>query len=453
MLTAAAARNLKAADQPPAIAGKRPMILHNDRPEDLETPVKYFDTWVTPLDAFFLRQHLPRPAIDPAAYRVKLNGLVSKPMDLSVADLQKLPQHTVPATLECTGNGRAFYSPKLPGIQWGRGAVGNAEWTGPRLSDVLKLAGVDTSAKFLEIDGADSGVMQTPDFVRCMPMEKAMHPATLLALKMNGETPDIHGVPARLIVPGWDGTSWVKWVVRLTPAAKESGGFFMNPGYRYPKYALPPGTPARPAELEVIEGMPVKSTLTSPEDQSKAPLAPMVIRGFAWAGENAIERVEVSTNGGATWQNAQLSAQKLPFAWRLFTLNWTPKDPGYYTISRAPRIPRGACSPSSRRGIRRAICGMESTKSASPWRKHNAHRTPAVGLRPRGLRRRSGSHRERPPGRAAHLPALPQPAHHPHQSAEPRRMEQGTGQDGGLGYEVHGPRRHPRISGGDLRRR
>jgi len=106
----------------------------------------------------------------------------------------------------------------------------------------------------------------------------------------------------------------------------------MNPGYRYPKYNLPPGTPARPAELEVIEGMPVKSTLTAPEDQSKVALGPMVIRGFAWAGENAIERVEVSTDGGARWQNAQLSAEKLPFAWRLFTLNWTPGDPGYYTI-------------------------------------------------------------------------------------------------------------------------
>ncbi|MEO8373396.1 MAG: molybdopterin-dependent oxidoreductase, partial [Candidatus Solibacter sp.] len=196
----------------------------------------------------------------------------------------------------------------------------------------LKLAGLQPGAEFLEIDGADNGVMQTPDFVRSMPLDKALHPATLLALKMNGQTPDIHGFPVRLIVPGWDGTSWVKWVTRLTPAAAQIGGFFMNPGYRYPKYALPPGTPARPAELEVIEGMPVKSTLTSPEDQSKAPLGPITIRGFAWAGENAIERVEVSTDGGARWQPAQLSAQKLPFAWRLFTLNWTPKDPGYYTI-------------------------------------------------------------------------------------------------------------------------
>src|SRR3954452_9418551 len=174
VLAAAAASQLKAADDPVAIPGKRPMILHNDRPEDLETPVRYFDSWVTPVDAFFVRQHIPRPvAIDSAAYRLNLTGLVSKPLQVTLADLQKLPQHTVPATLECTGNGRAFETPKGPGIQWGRGAVGNAEWTGPRLSDVLKLAGVNTGAKFLEIDGADSGLMQTPDFIRCMPMEKA----------------------------------------------------------------------------------------------------------------------------------------------------------------------------------------------------------------------------------------------------------------------------------------
>ena len=127
MLAAAASQQLKGADEPVTIEGKRPMIVHNDRPEDLETPLKYFDTWVTPIDSFFVRQHIPRPApIDTGAYRVQINGLVSKQVQLTIADLQKLPQHTVPATLECTGNGRAFYAPKVPGIQWGRGAVGNA---------------------------------------------------------------------------------------------------------------------------------------------------------------------------------------------------------------------------------------------------------------------------------------------------------------------------------------
>jgi hypothetical protein len=111
-----------------------------------------------------------------------------------------------------------------------------------------------------------------------------------------------------------------------------TAGFFMNPGYRYPKYARPPGSPAVPAELEVIEGMPVKSTLTAPEDGAKLPLGQIAIRGFAWAGENAIERVDISTDGGARWQAAELTQQKLPFAWRLFTYRWTPKDPGYYTV-------------------------------------------------------------------------------------------------------------------------
>jgi DMSO/TMAO reductase YedYZ molybdopterin-dependent catalytic subunit len=333
-LVAAAAGSAAAAEDPVVIPGKRPMILHNDRPEDLETPVRYFDSWITPVDAFFVRQHLPRPSkIDGATWRLTVNGMVSKPLQLSLADLQKMPQHTVPAVLECTGNGRGFYNPRVPGIQWGRGAIGNGEWTGPRIADILKAAGASASAAWLEADGADSGVAATPDFVRSLPMKKALHPATVLALRMNGqELPDIHGYPARLIVPGWDGTSSVKWVVRLSAAAEPNQGFFMNPGYRYPKYGLPPGTPARPAELEVIEGMPVKSTITAPEEQAKVPQGTVTIRGFAWAGEEAIEKVDVSTDGGSRWQAAELSQQKLPFAWRLWTLRWTPKEPGYYTI-------------------------------------------------------------------------------------------------------------------------
>ena len=329
---AAAVRGL-AADDSVTIPGKRPMILHNDRPEDLETPVRDFDSWITPVDCFFVRQHIPRPPrIDPEAHRITISGMVSKPGEISLADLRKLPQYTVPATLECTGNGRGFYSPKVPGIQWTRGAVGNAEWRGPRLSDVLKMVGMNTSATWLEFDGADAGLMTTPDFIRSMPMKKAMHPATLLAISMNGETPQIHGLPVRLIVPGWDGTSWVKWVTRITPGSEPGHGFFMNPGYRIPKYGVTPGMPANPAELEVIEGMPVKSTITAPEDQSKAALGPLVIRGFAWAGEQAIERVEVSTDGGSRWRDAALSSPKLNFAWRLWHLDWTPSDPGYYTI-------------------------------------------------------------------------------------------------------------------------
>lgn len=333
LLAAASGRSARAEDAV-TVAGKRPLILQNDRPEDLETPPRYYDTWLTPVDAFYVRQHIPRPApIDPAAYRLVVNGRVSKPLTLTLADLQRLPQQTIPATLECAGNGRAFFRPQVPGIQWSRGAVGNAEWSGPRVSDVLALASADPSAGFLEIDGADVGTGGTPDFIRSMAMKKAMDPSTVLALRMNGQPiPDIHGFPARLIVPGWCGSSFVKWVTRLSPAAARHNGFFMNPAYRFPKTAVPPGGAANAADLEPIEGMPVKSTITAPEDQATVALGPQVIRGFAWAGEEVIERVEVSTDGGSRWTDAELSPQRLRFAWRLWLLRWQPANPGYYTI-------------------------------------------------------------------------------------------------------------------------
>jgi DMSO/TMAO reductase YedYZ molybdopterin-dependent catalytic subunit len=323
----------RAADEPVAIPGKRPMILHNDRPEDLETPLKYFDSYLTPNDVFYVRQHLPRPAaIDRAQYRLTVDGMVSKRVELTLADLEKLPQHTLPAVIECAGNGRALYSPKIPGIQWSRGAVGQAEWTGPRVSDVLKAAGGAGSATWVDADGADRGVAATPDFIRSMPMKKAMHPGTVIALKMNGQPlPDLHGAPARLIVPGWDGASSVKWVVKLTAAAQAHTGFFVNPAYRYPRRPLPPGGAARPAEMDMIEGMPVKSTITAPEDQAKVAAGTVTVRGFAWAGEEAIERVEVSTDGGSKWQAAELTGAKLPFAWRLFKLEWKAV-PGYHSV-------------------------------------------------------------------------------------------------------------------------
>ena len=322
-----------ASAQEPAIPGKSPMILHNDRPEDLEMPNAYFDQWITPNDKFFVRQHLPRPEVKADAFRLAVNGPVAKQLDLKIEDLRKLPQHKIAATLECTGNGRGFFRPRLPGIQWLRGAIGNAEWSGPRVSEILKLAGAKMDAAFLESDGADVGVAKTPDFIRSLPMKKALDPGTLLALDMNGEPiPQIHGFPARLIVPGWDGTSWVKWVIRLTVAADANKGFFMNPGYRYPKFARPPGSPPVPAELEVIEGMRVKSAITKPSEDDKVGLGPLTIGGYAWAGEQKIMRVEVSADGGAKWKDAGLTPQNLNYAWRLWKLNWTPPHPGYYTI-------------------------------------------------------------------------------------------------------------------------
>ena len=324
---------LAKAQNPPAIPGKRPMLLQNDFPEDLETPTQYFDTWRTPIDAFFVRQHLPRPSVDLAQYRLRVDGKVGRQLDMSLDELRRLPQHELPATLECTGNGRAFYRPRVPGMQWTRGAIGNAVWRGPRLSEVLKAAAFEANAGYVTFNGADVGAGKTPDFVRSFPMKKMLDPATIVALEMNGERlPDIHGAPARLIVPGWDGASWVKWLTNISVATEPAKGFFMYPAYCAPKHAVEPGKPAPADDLQMIESMPVKSILATPEEEAEVAGGTVKVAGVAWAGEEMIERVDVSTDGGATWSAATLSPEKFRYAWRLFRYDWKPSKAGYYTI-------------------------------------------------------------------------------------------------------------------------
>lgn len=331
MLAAAA---LPAFSQTLRVPGKRSLLVHNDWPEDLETPAALLSSWLTPVDTFFVRQHLPRPEIDPAAFQVRLEGLVAKRLALSLDQLRRLPQHTVPATLECAGNGRAYYRPRIPGLQWTKGAIGNAEWRGPRVADVLVQAGVSSQAAYASFDGADVGVAQTPDFIRSIPLGKASHPATLLALEMNGQPlPRLHGGPVRLIVPGWDGASWVKWVSRIELAAEPHPGFYMNPAYRYPKHPVPPGGAPKPEDLEIIEGMAVKSFFTHPDSETRLGRTPVSLRGIAWAGEHRVTRVEVSTDGGARWQDAALHSEDYPFAWRLWHYEWKPARPGYHLLA------------------------------------------------------------------------------------------------------------------------
>jgi len=310
------------------------MIVHNDFPEDLESLPEYLSTWITPNDAFFVRQHLPRPRTSAETHKVEVGGLAANKLSLSIADLRKLPQVSVPAVLECAGNGRSYFRPKMPGLQWTKGAIGNAEWRGPRLADILAKARASTKAQFADFDGLDVGVGKTPDFIRSIPMRKLQHPSTILALDMNGvPLPDLHGGPVRLVVPGWDGASWVKWVSRIELADKMHTGFYMNPAYRYPKNPVAPGSAAKPEDLDVLEGMAVKSFFARPADQTKVQLGtPVTLTGPAWAGEHNVARVDVSTDGGATWKTASLSAQGREFSWRIWKSEWRPAKPGYYTL-------------------------------------------------------------------------------------------------------------------------
>src|SRR5688572_22989200 len=185
--------------------GKEKMLVRSLRPPDYETPVALLDSWITPVEHFYVRSHLPVPAVDAATWALQIEGEVQTPVTLSIEDIRRMPSTSLTATLECAGNGRAFYEPPVAGVQWAKGAVGTARWTGVRMADVLKRSGVRNTGQFVVMNGADRALGTMPDFVRQVPIAKAMHPDTLLAYEMNGEPlPPVHGFPLRVIVPGWE---------------------------------------------------------------------------------------------------------------------------------------------------------------------------------------------------------------------------------------------------------
>jgi sulfite oxidase len=254
---------------------------------------------------------------------------------------------TLPAVVQCAGNGRAFFRPKVPGAQWEKGAVGNAKWTGVRLGDVLKRAGLGSKAKHVQLLGADRPVLPTvPLFIRSIPMEKAMHPTTLLAYEMNGEPlPMLHGAPLRLIVPGWAGDSCVKWLTHLTVQEDEADGFYMQTAYRMPVTPIKPGEPVLPSEMVPITEMVVKSIIAQPLDGAAVSGDTVRVQGVAFTGEGEIVRVEVSMDGGKQWHGADLGAERAPYAWRLWRYEWKGSKPGRYTILSRATDSRGHTQP------------------------------------------------------------------------------------------------------------
>jgi DMSO/TMAO reductase YedYZ molybdopterin-dependent catalytic subunit len=248
--------------------------------------------------------------------------------------------------LECAGNGRAFFDPPVAGVQWEKGAVGTARWTGVRLRDLLRTAGVKASARHLWLDGGDRGVGRAPDFVRNLPLDKALDADTLLAYEMNGEPlPVPHGFPLRVIVPGWEGAYSVKWLTHIRVSDREHDGAFVQGGYRYPRRPVAPGTIVPAADMEPLRGMVVKSVITSPAKLAAMSAGAVRVTGFAWAGEDEIAGVDVSTDGGRTWQSARLGADRARWAWRQFEHTWRPAAPGSYVVMSRARDTRGRMQP------------------------------------------------------------------------------------------------------------
>lgn len=312
------------------------MIIHSRRPEDYEMPLDGFLQAITPNELFYVRSHHYTPIVDGDKYSLKIGGEVNSPFSLSLADLKRMPRVEIVGVMECAGNGRAFYSPRMPGLQWGFGGVGNGRWTGVRLADLLKRAGVKASAKHVLFDGADVPVGTMPKFQRTIPIEKALAADTMLAFNLNGQPlPAAHGFPLRAVIPGWGGDAWVKWLTGITVLDHEFDGFFMKTGYRHPGRGVQPGSTVPPEQMKPVESIRVKSVIATPRDNQYIGQGLTRIAGAAWSGETPLQKVEVSTDGGRTWQAARLTSSNGRWAWQTWDFMWQAKPGSYRIMSRA----------------------------------------------------------------------------------------------------------------------
>jgi DMSO/TMAO reductase YedYZ molybdopterin-dependent catalytic subunit len=209
-------------------------------------------------------------------------------------------------------------------VGWEKGAVGNAEWSGVRLLDVLKRAGIKPDAAHVQLHGADTPPNpKTPAFFRSIPLSRALDPGTILATSMNGEAlPLLHGGPIRLVVPGWCGNHWIKWLRKVTVAKEEAPGFYQQTGYKMPKIPAPPGADLKPTDLTSVTTLNVKSLIARPIEGATLKPGPIEVRGVAWTGEGTVEKVEVSTGPDRPWALAKLLGDPRPGTWRPWTLTW-----------------------------------------------------------------------------------------------------------------------------------
>jgi sulfite oxidase len=310
----------------------------------VETPLDRLTTYITDNDDFFVRHHSPTEAPDPAGWTLVIEGEVARPLRLSLEDLKRLPATTVTCVLECAGNGRSLYQPSVQGIPWGRGAVGNASWTGARVGDLLEKAGLKSGARHLHTAGTDDPSAGEAPFLRSLELEKALADA-IVAWEMNGEPlPALHGAPARLVVPGWAGDHWMKWLARLSPQAEEQTGYFMDEEYRYPAPPGAPGLGIDPSEMRPITELFAKATITNAPAAARIG-APATISGFAFSGAPDVAKVEISDDDGSTWKAAELDPRHDPYAWRLWSFLWTPRRAGRIRVSARATDSRGSVQP------------------------------------------------------------------------------------------------------------
>jgi sulfite oxidase len=300
------------------------MVVHEAEPYNAEPPAeRMVGAPLTPVELFYSRNHGPVPSISADEWRLRVDGLVERPLTLSLADLRtRFSAHTVTATLQCAGNRRAGLTAvrEIPGEDlWREGAISTARWTGVRLVDVLAAAELRSDARFVEFVAPDVSELADPPqaFGASISVQKALAPEVLLAWEMNDEPlPQLHGAPLRVVVPGYIGARSVKWLERITAGTEPSGNYFQRVAYRL----LPPDAdPADPSGGLQLSSVALTSAILSPLDGARVPRGAVTVCGWALAGDGrTVFRVDVSGDGGRQWIQADLEQPLGPFAWTLW---------------------------------------------------------------------------------------------------------------------------------------
>jgi DMSO/TMAO reductase YedYZ molybdopterin-dependent catalytic subunit len=288
---------------------------------------------ITPVGLHYLLIHYDIPVVDAATWRLTVDGLVERELELSLDELRALPAAEHAVTMECAGNGRARLLPRPLSQPWLLEAVGTGSWRGVALRDVLDRAGVREGAVevlFTALDrGVEGGEEQT--YQRSLSLDEARRPEVLLAFELNGvPLPPQHGFPLRLVVPGWYGMTNVKWLERITLVAEPFAGYQQARGYRLRAHEDDEGSPVSrmlPRALIAPPGIPEFMTRERTLRAGK-----QLLEGRAWSGRAPIAGVDVTTDGGATWTSAELDPpENGPWAWRRFTFTWDAR-PGSYLL-------------------------------------------------------------------------------------------------------------------------
>jgi DMSO/TMAO reductase YedYZ molybdopterin-dependent catalytic subunit len=318
---------------------------HSLIPENQESPIHFLRDWITPEKYLYRRNHFDYPMLPAGEVYLPITGKVQRPLNFHYSYLKGLPSRVVPMVLECAGNRRSYFRPRTFGEQWKDGGISQGIWRGVPLRDLLRMTGIEDNAVEVVFYAYDSGARTDMEgnipYARSLPMEKAMHPDTIIAYELNGKPiPYEHGYPLRLIVPQWYGMASVKWLKHIEVINHQFKGPFQAVDYVY--------YPNKEDDIgkKPVTTIKIDSIIQQPTDYKVLDTGIHEIAGIAWSGEGIITEVELSFDQGKTWEKAKLNQDSnAPYTWTFWRYNWNASEKGEYIIMSRAKDSAGNLQP------------------------------------------------------------------------------------------------------------